>query len=197
MTVRRLHRAIGIAMLLPLVGWALTGFVFFIKPGYGGAYESLAVKTYPLDEPMNIPPHPEWREVRLLKTIVGTHLLVRSDAGWSHLDARTLQPTAPPAEATIRALVADAIASRTERYGRVARITGNAVETDTGARITLDWTRLSLMQRGRDTDRIDALYRVHYLQWTGSAAIDKVLGFLGLTMVIALSLVGARLAIRR
>jgi hypothetical protein len=54
-----------------------------------------------------------------------------------------------------------------------------------------------LSQRGRDTDRIDALYRIHYLQWTGSQAMDKVLGFLGLSLVVALTGLGARLAFRR
>ena len=48
-------------MLLPFVGWALTGAVFFIKPGYAGAYELLAVRTYPLDD--NMPVRIQaWRE---------------------------------------------------------------------------------------------------------------------------------------
>jgi uncharacterized iron-regulated membrane protein len=41
MRVRNLHRIIGIALLLPFFGWAITGMVFFIKPGYAGAYEIL------------------------------------------------------------------------------------------------------------------------------------------------------------
>ena len=40
------------------------------------------------------------------------------------------------------------------------------------------------------------MYRVHYLQWTGVGALDKVLGFAGLTMMIALTALGARLALR-
>ena len=49
MKIRSLHRLIGILLLLPFVGWAVTGAIFFLKPGYAGAYDLLAVKTYPLD----------------------------------------------------------------------------------------------------------------------------------------------------
>jgi len=45
-------------MLLPFAGWAVTGAIFFIKPGYGPAYESLSIKTYPLDKPLAINPEP-------------------------------------------------------------------------------------------------------------------------------------------
>ncbi len=72
-----------------------------------------------------------------------------------------------------------------------------AARTTTGVEVTLDWNRLALQQRGRDTDRIDALYRVHYLQWTGVDALDKVLGLLGLVLLVALAYLGARLAFTR
>ena len=36
MTIRRVHRMIGVTMLLPFVGWAMTGFIFFVKPGLRG-----------------------------------------------------------------------------------------------------------------------------------------------------------------
>ena len=197
MTVRGVHRIIGITMLLPFVGWAITGFIFFVKPGYGGAYESLSVKTYPLEQPLQIAPQPDWREFRVLKTILGVHVLVRTESGWQHLVPDTLAAAPPPTDAQIQTLVTDAFTTHADRYGRIRQVTGTSVETDTGARITLDWNRLSLAQRGRDTERIDALYRVHYLQWTGSPVIDKVLGFVGLTMIIVLTLLGARLAFRR
>ena len=46
---------------------------------------------------------------------------------------------------------------------------------------------------GPDTDRIDALYRVHYLQWTGHETVDRVLAVLGLVGLAALSGLGALL----
>jgi hypothetical protein len=54
-----------------------------------------------------------------------------------------------------------------------------------------------LWQRGRDTDRIDLLYKVHYLQWTSVTVVDRVVGIVGIVLVMALTVLGARLAIRR
>jgi hypothetical protein len=184
-------------MLLPFVGWAATGFIFFIKPGYGGAYEAIAVKSYPFDRPVSFVPAADWREVRVLRTTLGTHVIARTEAGWQHLDAVTLAPAAPPSQDQVRRLVEDAMTHNPSRYGRVSHVDGHTVHTDTGARVSLDWMRLTLQQRGRDTDVIDAIYRIHYLQWSGSRAVDKLLGFAGLSMLIVLSTLGARLALRR
>ena len=197
MTVRRLHRILGIIMLLPFVGWAATGIVFFTKPGYGAAYDALAVKTYPLERPLMVQPDPAWREVRYLRTILGPHLIVRTATGWVQLHPVTLQPLPAPPDEDVKRLIADAFAANPDRYGRIVRLDGAVAATDTGAVITFDWNRLSLQQRGRDTDRIDLLYKVHYLQWTGQKTADKVLGLGGLTLLIALTALGARLAFRR
>jgi hypothetical protein len=132
----------------------------------------------------------------LVRTILGTHLLVRTDAGWQQLDPRTGRERPSPSADEVRRLVADAIAGN-ERYGQVRSVDGDTVRTTTGVVITLDWDRLSLSQRGPDTDRIDALYRIHYLQWTGIPAVDKVLGPAGLALVALLSALGLRLALRR
>lgn len=183
-------------MLLPFAGWAVTGIVFFTKPGYGAAYDALAVKAYPLERPLTVQPDPAWREVRYLRTILGPHLIVRTASGWVQLNPETLQPSAPPAPDDVRRLIADAFSANPDRYGRIVRLDGAVATTDTGAVITFDWNRLGLQQRGRDTDRIDLLYRVHYLQWTGQKTIDKVLGLAGLTLLIALTALGARLAFR-
>jgi hypothetical protein len=182
--------------LLPFVGWAATGIVFFTKPGYGAAYDALAVKTYPLERPIAVQPDPAWREVRCLRTILGPHLIVRAGGGWIQLDPVTLQPSAPPAPDDVRRLIADAFTANPQRYGRIVRLDGAVATTDTGAVITFDWNRLALQQRGRDTDRIDLLYKVHYLQWTGQKTVDKVLGLGGLVLLIALTGLGARLAFR-
>lgn len=196
MTVRRLHRILGIVMLLPFVGWAATGIVFFTKPGYGAAYDALAVKTYPLERPLAVQPDPAWREVRYLRTILGPHVIVRTAAGWAQLNPVTLQPLPAPPDDEVKRLIADAITINPGRYGRIATLDGAVATTDTGAVITFDWNRLALQQRGRDTDRIDLLYKVHYLQWTGQKTLDKVLGLAGLTLLIALTALGARLAFR-
>lgn len=193
MVIRKLHRVAGIVMLLPLIGWAVTGAVFFLKPGYSGAYETLPVKSYAFESEIKVTPDPEWLEVRLVETILGDHLLARTSRGWLHYDPRTLQLRDEPSSDEVRALVDDAISTNPARYGRIVGVDGSNLTTDTGIRITLDWNRLALSQRGRDTDRIDALYKIHYLQWTGMKSVDQILGALGILLVLALGMLGVRL----
>ncbi len=204
MTSRTLHRIIGVVLVLPMVGWAVTGFIFFVKPGYGGAYEALAVKTYPLEGATSIglgletqAAREAWLEYRVFRTILGDHLLVRTSNGWQQLNPRTLQPIAAPSEDEVRRLVTDAFAANPQRYGNITRVDGVVISTDTGVEVTVDWNRVSLQQHGRDTDRIDRLYKIHYLQWTGVTELDRVLGFVGLSLVLVLTAFGVRLALGR
>ena len=197
MTTRSLHRVAGLAMLLPLAGWAITGAIFFLKPGYAGAYELLQVKTYPLDSTLAIETDPTWTEARLVKTILGEHLLARTSRGWLHIDPRSRQPWPEPSADDVSTLVTDAFSANPQRYGRVASIEGDNITTDTGVRVQLDWNRLALSQSGKDTDRINTIYKIHYLQWTGIKSIDKVLGALGILLVLTLSALGARLFFAR
>ena len=69
----------------------------------------------------------------------------------------------------------------------------NMATTSTHIRVVLDWDRLSLQQRGDDTDRIDRLYKIHYLQWTGVKWLDRVVGAVGLALVAILSVLGLML----
>ncbi|HEY7544626.1 MAG TPA: hypothetical protein VID27_07080 [Blastocatellia bacterium] len=195
MKARRLHTIIGLIMLVPFFGWTLTGFVFYIKPGYAQAYELLQPRTYPLSSSQPIKPDPSWLEFRCVRTVLGDHLLAKTADGWLHLDPMTMRVREQPDEEETRKLVTDAFSINPERYGHIERINGNTIFTDTGVRINLDWNRLGFQQRGRDTDRIDLLYKIHYLQWTGVAAIDKVLGPTGLILVMSLAVLGIRLAI--
>jgi hypothetical protein len=196
-TARTLHRTVGLVLLLPFVAWAATGAIFYLKPGYGAAYDALAVKTYPIESGVAIPANSAWLEARYLKTVLGEHLLVRTATGWQHLDARSLEERPAPGEADVRTLLADAFTANPSRYGRVASVAGNVATTDTGVRVTLTWNRLAHAQRGVDTDHIDQIYRIHYLQWTGIAAVDKVLSAAGLMLIVLLTGLGMKLALRR
>ena len=197
MKVRTLHRFIGVILLLPFFAWAITGFIFFLKPGYAGAYEILRPKTYPLDQAVSISPKSDWLEYRYFRTILGDHLLARTGTGWQHLNPTNGQPRVGPTQREIELLLKDAFTANPLRYGDISSVSDNTAKTNTGVEVTLDWANLSLNQRGKDTDRIDLLYRVHYLQWTGVKSLDKVLGLLGLTLVMVLSVLGAWLAFRR
>ena len=196
-TTRSLHRLLGIVMLLPFIGWAVTGAIFFLKPGYAGAYDIPQVKTYPLTEQTQIKADPTWLEMRLLKTVLGEHLLVRIGEGWQHLDPETQQLKVPPTEDEMRQLLNDALQTNPERYGSIASINGNTATTSTGVHVTLNWQRLTLTQTWKDTDRIDMLYKIHYLQWTGIPGIDKVLGAVGIAFILILSFLGLRLFFSR
>ncbi len=194
MKKRTAHRILGLLLLLPMLGWATTGVVFFTKPGYEGAYALLQVKTYPLGEDAPaISPAAGWLEYRCVRTTLGLHLLVRTAQGWQQLDPATRAPRTPPAEEEVRRLLADAIAGNPARYGELAVLAGTTARTTTQVRLTLDWNRLSLQQAGPDTDRIDRLYKIHYLQWTGLKWLDRALGLAGLAMVVLLSLLGLAL----
>jgi hypothetical protein len=140
--------------------------------------------------------------VRLLRTVAGDHVLVRAPAGRQHLDAAG-RPLTLPGEPALRALLDDAIRDERARYGEIASLERDeagasaSARTTSGVTIDLDWTTLALSQSGRDTRRIDALYRIHYLQWTGVAALDRVLGVAGLASLVALAALGLRLAFAR
>jgi hypothetical protein len=197
MKVRKLHRAIGIVLLLPFFGWAITGLVFFIKPGYAAAYEVLSPRTYPLAGASPINPDPAWLEFRYFRTVLGDHLLVRTDSGWGHLNPMDKQPRTMPSESDMKLLLKDAFSANPSRYGNISRVSGETVWTDTGVEVNIDWKRMSLQQKGKDTDRIDLLYRIHYLQWTGLKRVDKIIGFTGLALVMILTILGAWLAFKK
>jgi uncharacterized iron-regulated membrane protein len=197
MIVRKLHRIIGVILLLPFFAWALTGLVFFIKPGYASAYEMLPTKTYPTETQVQITAEPGWQEFRYVRTILGDHLLVRTTSGWTQLDPANHQQRTQPTENEVRTLLKDAFASNPARYGEIVNVNRNVATTNTGVEVTLDWNRLTMQQKGKDTDRIDRLYRIHYLQWTGVKSIDRVVGLVGIFLVLILSSLGAWLAFKR
>lgn len=191
---RRVHRLFGALLLLPFLGWASTALIFFLKPGYGPAYEIPTVLTYPLGpcEPVQLAPG--MTEARLLRTVLGVHLLARDEEGWHHL-----HPDGTPwpyADDQARTLLDDTFANR-PRYGRVAEIADGEARTETGIRLHLNWNQLSLYQEGPDTDRLQWAYRIHYLQFTGFKTLDRVVGLLGLGILLALAFTGARLLLKR
>src|SRR5262249_56194442 len=97
-------------------------------------------------------------------------------------------------EGEIRRLIDDAFSVNPARYGSVVTIAGETATTSTGVQVTLDWNSMSLQQRGSDTNWIDRLYKIHYLQWTGIKSLDRVLGLIGIVLIITLSTLGAWIA---
>ncbi len=200
--IKKYHKYLGLLMLLPFIAWAITGLFFFIKPGYSSAYESLPVKTYPLNR-LNISssqppsPHtPSWLEVRQLRSILGQHILVKNSAGWQQIDPLTHLVINESSAVQIRTLINDAIRINPQRYGQIETIDGMEVTTTTAVKITLNWTEMRLYQKGEDTDLINTMYKIHYLQWTGIKSLDKYLGIFGLALVIILAGLGIVMTFR-
>ncbi len=190
MNLRRIHKIVGVVLAIPLLGWALTGIVFLTKPGYEGAYEQLAIKTYPLEQAFSLQPAVNWQEARLLRTVLGYHLLLAGNGRTAHLDPQSLETRRLPSDADIKRLVDDAIGTNPERYGEIVAIDGGTVVTSTGVEITLDWRNLSLAQAGRDTRLLNVLYKIHYLQWLGRPFPNALLGIAGIVLLLLLTGLG-------
>ena len=191
--VRRLHRIVGMIMIIPFLGWALTGLVFFTKPGYTEAFESLSIKTYGNQEQLSFPVNEEWLEVRMFTSILGSHLLVKTINGSEHLNPTTLHTLALPPKQDIWRLVEDAISMNPKRYGNIVTVIGNQIETDKNVTIQLNWSQMLLSQEGRDTALINTMYKIHYLQWIGIEIVDRILGLLGLGLICTLAILGVLL----
>jgi len=187
---RKIHKVLGMVLLLPFIGWITTGVVFLIKPGYEQADATLNLQTYPLEQQYQLLPQQGWQEVRLLRTILGDHLLVRAGNQWRHLDPKSLQPYPRPKTDNLVVLLDDAIASQPERYGRVTDASSGIFTTDTGVELQIDWKTLGLTQRGRDTRLIGTLYKIHYLEWFGNKTADRVLGISALAALASLVWLG-------
>lgn len=197
MSSRNAHKILALLLLLPFIGWIGTGLVFLFKPGYEQAYEYLHVKTYRVDREQLLQLPPGWDEVRHLRTVLGDHLLLRQGSAWSHLRAESLEEWPRPSPADITRLLNDAAGQKPDRYGEVAGSQDGVFTTTTGVELTLDWQTLAITQRGRDTRLLGTLYRVHYLEWFGQPAADRVLGVVALAALALLVVLGLRLLASR
>ena len=184
-------------MLLPLVAWCATGAVFLVKPGYQGAYEMISPKLYEIEENISIQPQDDWLDARLLRTVLGYHLLVKTPQESLHLDPISGKVRALPSDKEIAQLLRDAVSANNARYGEILEGEGSSYSTSTGVSLTLDWQNLRISQYGRDTWLIDTLYKVHYLQWLGNSSANKVLGVLGLVLLLLLVSYGFTLYLSR
>ncbi|GAA5134990.1 PepSY domain-containing protein [Thalassotalea piscium] len=195
--MRKLHKYLGLILLLPFFAWAVTGVFFYFKPGYQEAYQPLPIKLYPITQSINLPEAHNWLAIKQLKTVLGDHLLVKSSNGWQQLDPESFQPRVAITDEQINLLINDAIASNRTRYGEITTIDQFRIATSTDVRITLNWPTMTLQQQGKDTDLINTIYDIHYLRWTGIKTLDQVLGVVGLLLVVVLALIGTYLTFNR
>lgn len=192
----KLHKWLGALLLLPLIGWCITGAIFLFQPGYGDAYTKLEPRYYPVTDLSMVPASDEWLEVRQMKTLLGHHVLARTEHGWHQYQVGTKTIRTRPAGAEIDRLLEDAISIDSVRYGTSVTNSGNEYVTETGVRLTLDWNTLNIEQYGNDRALIDTLYNIHYLRWTGNRAADNVIAVLGLCGLVLTTVLGASLFFR-
>jgi hypothetical protein len=210
MTWARVHRWLAIVLAALLVIWSLTGLLFHLKPGWGRAYDMLSVERH--DRPLALetlqPPasiHTQGGEpileLELFDSALGPLYRVRTATGSALFDAKTgTQRVLLQEDAVL--LAKDAISRSDERgaYGEpVEEITTNEsirLVMSGGPVVLVGRNDARISQRGSDTDRIDWLYRMHYLQFTGNHTIDRLLAIVGLLLIWAVMIPGIVLFVR-
>lgn len=202
--MRRLHRLLGLLLLLPLVAWTVTGLAFHLKPGWAGAYEQLhGFEDGPLDPsallpPADLPVAGEGAAWELGLTAVGPVYRVSREAGPLLVHAATGTILSPLDRAAVEAIArrASSRAAASARYGDVREVLltdrEGVVRFAGGAEVRVGRYDLSVAQRGPDTAWIDRLYELHYLQWSGIEAIDRALAPIAIVAVWLLAFTGAR-----
>lgn len=175
MTWATVHRWLAIVLVSLLVVWSITGLLFHLKPGWDRAYDMLSV---------------ERGKTETLETAIGP--LTRTSG----------KLATPLSVADAEKLARDALERSSQRaaYGDCTRTSSTDASVTlhcTNATVRIDRNSARISQKGDDTERIDWLYRIHYLQWTGNGTLDKVLALVGLALIWAVMVPGLVLFVRR
>lgn len=209
MSWSRVHRYLALVLVVPLVVWSVTGLLFHLKPGWSRAYDMLDAER-PLETTQVTPlanvaaMFPDGiQRIELFGSAIGPLYRVTTAKGSALIDATTGAKRSPLTESDVRTLALDAVShSRVkEAYGEIAKtdVRDDVVKLTFSkgpiVEVSRDDARIS--QHGSDTERIDWLYRIHYLQWTGKKTLDRVLAIIGLALIWLVMIPGLVLAWRR
>lgn len=221
--LRGAHRAAGLLLAGPLLLWIATGVLFHAKPGWDAAYEGLSAPPpgpLPWERivfspamlkargllgpgPVALAPHPSG-----LVAFYG-----RCGGRPAAVDATSGEPIPFASEDVARATAAAAVgASRhAARYGPLLAGAETATHrsdltasddpafrfrTAGGHRLLVDRVTGEVSQESALRDRIELLYRVHYLQWTPWKAVNAALVLAAALLVLLLSASGLLLVSR-
>ncbi len=207
MSWAKAHRWLAILLVVLLAVWSVTGLLFHLKPGWSRAYDMLSPERGgPLHPGKLAAPSVVGDDVtslELIDTALGPLYRVSTAAGGALYDAQTGARRSPLPLADAKALALDAI-SRSRHasdYGQLetADVRGDSavIAFSGGATVEVGLSDARMSQRGGDTDRIDWLYRIHYLQWTGNKTIDRAFAIFGLALIWAVVIPGLVLFVRR
>ena len=204
----RLHRWLAIMLVFPLAAWSGTGLLFHIKPGWARAYDMLSAER-PLSttavasaSAVAATFSERIERIELFGTALGPMYRVTTARGTELVDAVGLRRRSPLSAQDARELAADAVAHSRQRdaYGAIgnAVVDGNTMHvTFANAIVDVDRGSGKLTQRGEDTERIDLLYRIHYLQWSGDPDVDRVIPIAGLALIWIVAFAGLVLFFKR
>lgn len=198
--LNKVHAYLGLVLVLPLFVWAVTGFIFLLKPGYSDAYEQLSLAQSAYSAPIKVAPQSNWQQLHFIESVLGGHLLVTTNAGeLLQLNPETLRPWPYPTSQQLAQLVSAATMHNRARYGEILEIEQQQhlfhIMTTTEVQLTLDWLKMTLQQSGGDTRFLDRLYRMHYLQWSPVPKLNQALLLLALIGLFATCFVGLRMLI--
>ena len=210
-----IHRLAGAGLVLPLVLWIGTGLLFHVKPGWDEAYESLAAPPPGLPPWERVVFSPAALKARGLLDAGPVALAAHPsglvayfgsrDGRAAAVDGTSGDPIPPASDGVARAFALAAIsASRhAASYGTIlstepavhrSPLTGTEAPaflflTSGGKRVLVDRVTGEVGQSGALNDRIDLLYRIHYLQWTPWRPVNVglVLGASLLVLLLAAS----------
>ncbi len=220
---RSAHRLSGLLLLVPLVLWIGTGLLFHVKPGWEEAYEALAAPPpgpLPWERVVFSPAALMARGLLDQGPVVlaghPSGLVVyfgRRDGRPAAVDGTSGEPVPPASEEVARAFAHGAIsASRharscgeivsAEAASHRSTLTGSddpafLFRTSGGKRVVVDRVTAEVTQEGTLNERIDLLYRVHYLQWTPWKAVNVALVLAASLLALLLAASGLRLALAR
>lgn len=207
MTWAKAHRWLAIVLVVLLVVWSVTGLLFHLKPGWARAYDMLAAERGGPMQPSKLVALSSVGDdiigLEVIDTALGPLFRVATSQGSSLIDATTGAKKSPLSLADARTLVADAItrSSHASAYGAFESADLRDAEVvlaySGGQTIEVRRDDARISQRGGDTDRIDWLYRIHYLQWTGNKTFDRAFAIGGLALIWAVVLPGLVLFVRR
>jgi hypothetical protein len=207
MTWAKAHRWLAILLVVLLAVWSVTGLMFHLKPGWARAYDMLsAERGGPLHPGALAAPSVVGDDVtsfELIDTVLGPLYRVSSASGSALYDARSGARRSPLALADAKTLALDAVgrSAHASEYGELetADLRGDTavIAFSGGATVEVGLRDARMSQRGGDTDRIDWLYRIHYLQWTGNRTIDRAFAIAGLALIWAVVIPGLVLFVRR
>jgi len=223
---RTAHRALGLALALPLVLWMATGLLFHVKHRYGEAYEALrATSAGPPDLSRFTVSAAQAAATGAFEKGCVPRFAVRPDGkgAWfgkkgdagTAVDAENGSVLGPVEERTSSEWGKRAVAasSNAARYGTLVRTASGrrpdpspltlsknlslSLVFSGGKTVTVDRLTGEISQTGALNDWIDLTYRVHYLQWTPWRVVNAALVLVAIPLVLGLAATGLRMALGR